>query len=58
MYAEALGSFGFQSIVYLKAEPEYYGSMVFQVFLVAVIASIFPARRALKLNPVESIRAI
>jgi ABC-type lipoprotein release transport system permease subunit len=58
MYAEALGSYGFQSIVFLKAEPEYYGSMVFQVFLVAVITSIFPARRALKLNPVESIRAI
>lgn len=58
MYAEALGSFGFDSIVYLKAEPSYYGSMVFQVFLVAIIASIFPARRALKLNPVESIRSI
>lgn len=58
MYAEALGSFGFESMVFLKAEPYYYGNMVFQVFMVAVIASIFPARRALKLNPVESIRSI
>ena len=56
--AEGLSSFGYANLVYPIIEPEFYVSMALQVFALAVVASIYPAWKAVKLNPVESIRVI
>lgn len=58
LYSDGLASFGFDSLVFLKAEQSYYIKMMFQVILVAFISGIFPARRALKLNPVEALSSL
>jgi len=45
-----------QSIIYPEIVPEYYIIIAIMVVTTALIASILPAVRALKLNPVEAIR--
>jgi ABC-type lipoprotein release transport system permease subunit len=54
--AEGLSSMGMADVVYTKLEWIYYLQIVGMVVSVAIIAAIPPARKALKLNPVEAIR--
>lgn len=49
---------GFGSIVYPALSTESYVHVAIMVFVMAIIAAIFPARKALKLKPVEAIRKI
>ena len=53
---EGLAELGVQSIIYPEIVPEYYIIIAIMVVATALIASILPALRALKLNPVEAIR--
>ena len=53
---EGLAELGVQSIIYPEIVPEYYIITAIMVVITALIASILPAVRALKLNPVEAIR--
>lgn len=53
---EGLAELGVQSIIYPEIVPEYYMIIAIMVVTTALIASILPAVRALKLNPVEAIR--
>ena len=53
---EGLAELGVQSIIYPEIVPEYYIIIAIMVVTTALIASILPAVRALKLNPVEAIR--
>ena len=55
---QGLESFGMTTIIYPEIDPSYYGGISIMVFVTAVIASIYPAIKALKLNPVEAIRTI
>jgi ABC-type lipoprotein release transport system permease subunit len=47
---------GVQSIIYPEIVPSYYLIIAVMVITTALIASILPAIKALKLNPVEAIR--
>lgn len=56
MIKEGYNSMGFSSIVYPQAAPEFYISSTILVIITAILASIYPARKALKLNPAEAIQ--
>ncbi len=53
-----LENFGVGSILYLKLPQEYYLNLSLLVILISSISSIFPAIRALKINPVEATKSI
>lgn len=56
--AKGLSSLGFDSMVYPKLDGHYYWQVLIEVLLVTLVASIYPALKALSLNPVEAIRKL
>ena len=57
-YSDGLSEFGFNPIIYPSLSTAYYFKMAGAVLIVAFLASIIPARQALKLKPVEAIRKL
>lgn len=53
---EGYNSMGFSSIVYPSVNLEFYLWTTILVIVTAILASIYPARKALKLNPAVAIR--
>lgn len=53
---EGLANLGVQSIIYPEIVPEYYIIVAIMVVMTALIAALYPAFKALKLNPVQAIR--
>ena len=53
-----LENFGVGTRLYFKVPDEQYFIVSFMVFIIAVISSIFPSMRALKINPVEATKTI
>lgn len=58
MYAKGLESFGMSSVIYFELAPIVYLQVAVGVFLTAVLASIYPALKAIRLKPVEALRTI
>ncbi len=56
--AAGLESLGIGAIIYPYLPVHFYFTITFMTIIVALISSIIPARRALKLNPAESVRAV
>jgi len=56
LYKEGFEAIGFSSILYPVIGPESFIQITLLVILTGVLASIYPARKALKLNPSEALR--
>lgn len=55
MFSEGLEAYGVGSMIYPQLEPRFYGSLGMMVIVAALISSLYPAFRALRLNPAEAI---
>jgi len=56
IWAEGLEAMGYSSIIYPEISFDNYVVVTLLVILTGMIASIWPARRTLKLNPAEALR--
>ena len=55
-YSEAYSSFGYSSIFYPSLSVKQFGMMLLLVVITAFVSALFPARKALQLNPAESLK--
>lgn len=55
-FSQAYSSFGYSSIIYPSLTGRQFGIVLLLVFITALFSALFPARRALKLNPAESLK--
>lgn len=56
MYAEAFRDFGYAPVIYPALDMTILVIITILVLITGVLSAIYPARKALKLNPAESIR--
>jgi ABC-type antimicrobial peptide transport system permease subunit len=57
-YSEGLEAFGYSSILYPYVEGSAYITVTIGVIITAFIGAIYPAWKAIKLNPVEALHKI
>jgi putative ABC transport system permease protein len=55
-WGEGFEAIGFAAIVYPVVTPSFFIIITIMVIVTAIISSIWPARKALKLNPIEALR--
>jgi len=55
-YGKGLEAFGFSAVVYPSISLGSFFQILFLVILTGILASIYPARKALQLNPAEALR--
>jgi ABC-type antimicrobial peptide transport system permease subunit len=53
-----MAELGLQSTIYPVPVPEYFLPVALLVALLGLLSSLYPARKALKLNPIESMRVL
>lgn len=58
MFSAGMSQFGFSAIVYPALEPSKYINIAVMSLVTALLASAYPAWRALQLKPVEAVRKI
>lgn len=57
-WAEGLNQFGMMTMIYPELSFRYYLIIALAVLVTAVLASIYPARKATSLNPIQALRKI
>lgn len=55
-FAKGLEQMGYSAIIYPGLEPSFYIGLTVLVIIAGIISSLIPARKALRLHPVEAIR--
>ena len=55
-YSEGMEAFGYSAHLFPTIEPQFFITTAILIILTGIISSIYPARKALKLNPVGGIR--
>jgi ABC-type lipoprotein release transport system permease subunit len=55
-WGEGFEAIGFAAIVYPVIKPVFFGLITVLVIITAIISSLWPARKALNLNPIEALR--
>lgn len=58
LHTDAFEDVGYASIIYPSLGINSYVQITIMVFIMSIIAAIYPAKKALSLNPVEAIRKI
>ena len=56
-WAEGLEAVGYSAFVYPFVSARFYVIITILVIVTAIIASLWPTRKALKLNPAEAVRS-
>ncbi len=57
-FSDGLASYGINSVIYPILPSSFYWGTALIVFAMSLLAAIYPARQALKLNPAETLRTI
>ncbi len=57
MFSDGLEKYGFATLVYTSLESGTLITLTFLVILTGMVSAIYPARKALKLNPAEATRS-
>jgi len=57
-YSEGLESFGYSSILYPYLDDNVYVIVTISVFVTAIIGALYPAWKAVRLNPVEALHKL
>jgi putative ABC transport system permease protein len=55
-FSEVYSSFGYSSVIYPSLTANQFGNIMLLVVITALFSALFPAKRALKLNPAESLK--
>jgi len=55
---EGMAQFGMSTFIYPKVDPSIYGQLAIAVLITALVGSIYPAIKAIRLNPMEAIRKL
>ncbi|MFV8344068.1 ABC transporter permease [Flavobacterium sp. XS2P39] len=55
-FSDVYSSFGYSSVIYPNLTSRQFAIIMFLVLLTALFSALFPARRALRLNPAESLK--
>ncbi|TSA24017.1 MAG: ABC transporter permease [Bacteroidetes bacterium] len=55
-FAQGLEKIGYSPILYPYLDVKFFITLTVMVILIGILASIYPARKALKLNPAEAVR--
>jgi len=57
-FSDTLQMYGLSEVIYLQLEPVVYWQVPISVAITAILASIYPAYKAIHLRPVEAMRTI
>ncbi len=55
-YAEGFAALGYSADIYPQISPGFFGIVTVLIIVTGILSSVYPAMKALKLNPVEAIR--
>ncbi len=57
-YSGGLADYGISQVIYFEIEPQVYWQMAVGVFLTSVLAAIYPAFKAIRLQPVDALQHV